>query len=444
MDTSRKKIELTGKVLARNTLFNLVGQATPLLAGIITIPLIVHGLGKERFGLLSLAWVVLGYFMLFDIGLGRATTKFVAEALGKGEERKIPNLVWTAVMVQGLFGLLGASLLSVLTPLLAKNILNISPDFLGEAKATFYLLALSIPMVLISNSFSGVLEAAQRFDLVNMIRIPSGLLTFLLPLLGLLLGFHLPGILVLILISRFLTLMTLAVLDLTLFPTLREFSPCLDLFPKLFSFGGWVMISSIIGPVMVYLDRFLIGSLLAIGTVTYYTAPYDVVTRLWIIPISLTMSLFPAFSTFHGTRDREKIGLFFTRSLKFTLLTLGPIVLILILFAKRLLQMWLGEDFAFQSAAVLQILGIGVFINSMGQVPYTLLYGMGRPDLPAKFHLLELPLYILMAFLLIAQHGIVGAAIAWALRVLLDTVLLFFAISRVLRLPVCSFSAAGR
>jgi hypothetical protein len=35
---------------------------------------------------LSLAWVVLGYFAIVDLELGRATTKFVAEALGKSEE----------------------------------------------------------------------------------------------------------------------------------------------------------------------------------------------------------------------------------------------------------------------------------------------------------------------------------------------------------------------
>ncbi|MCI0403070.1 MAG: flippase, partial [Acidobacteria bacterium] len=53
--------------------------------GVLCIPPIIAGLGAERFGLLALAWAVLGYFNIFDLGLGRATTKFVAESLGRGE-----------------------------------------------------------------------------------------------------------------------------------------------------------------------------------------------------------------------------------------------------------------------------------------------------------------------------------------------------------------------
>ena len=96
----KEKLPLTGQLLVRNVLLNAIGQALPLAVGLVVIPFIVHGLGPDRFGLLSLAWVVMGYFTLFDLGLERATTKFVAEALGKGDEDKIPRLVWTAVMVQ--------------------------------------------------------------------------------------------------------------------------------------------------------------------------------------------------------------------------------------------------------------------------------------------------------------------------------------------------------
>jgi len=79
-------MEIRSQTLARNTLINFIGQVLPLLAGLVALPLIIHGLGTDRFGILSLAWVILGYFSVFDLGLGRATTKYVAEALGIGNE----------------------------------------------------------------------------------------------------------------------------------------------------------------------------------------------------------------------------------------------------------------------------------------------------------------------------------------------------------------------
>jgi len=416
---------VSGNILARNTIFNFIGQVIPLLIGVVTIPFIIRGLGIERFGLLSLAWVVLGYFTIFDLGMGRATTKYVAEALGKSEEDQIPRLVWTAVTVQAILGVVGALVLFGITPLLVEHILNIPLELVGEAKFTFYLLALSIPIVLVSGSFRGVLEAFQRFDLVNAVKCPTSILTFLLPLIGLLLGFHLPGIVAMILAARFGALLTFVVMNLRIFPRLRKYSVFFAFFARLFAYGGWVTVTNIVGPILAYLDRFLIGSILSIVAVTYYSAPCEAVTRLMIISASLTMTMFPAFSTLEGANNRQRLGTLFARSVKYIFLVLGVVVLVIGLFAKEILQIWLGADFAIKSTAVLQILALGVLVNSLAHIPFALLRGTGRPDLPAKFHLLELPLYIGMVWFLINQWGIAGAAAAWTIRVALDALLLF-------------------
>ena len=437
------RLQISGRLLAKNTLLNFISQAVPLLVGVVTIPFIVRGLGTDRFGLLSLAWVILGYFAIFDLGLGRATTKFVAEALGKGEEKEVPCIVWTAVTVQAVLGIVGALALAGITPLLVERILNIPPDLVGEAKATFYLLALSVPVVLVSGSFRGVLEASQRFDLVNAVKIPTSALTFLLPLAGLWLGLKLPGIVALILSARVGALITFIIMNFRITPKLREYSGSLSLFPRLFAFGGWVTVSSIVSPILEYLDRFLIGSLLSIGAVAYYSAPYEAVTRLRIIPASLVMTLFPAFSALEGIKDRQRLGILFARSVKYVLLTLGPVVLAITLFAKEALQIWLGAEFAAKSTLVLQIFALGVLINSLAHTPFALLQGVGRPDLPAKFHLLELPIYIGTAWLFVSNWGIAGAAAAWTLRVTLDALLLFGATFKVYKFSPRLFAANG-
>ena len=420
--------------MARNTLINFFGQAVPLIVGVITIPFIVRGLGVERFGLLSLAWVVLGYFTIFDLGLGRATTKYVAEALGRGEESKLPHLVWTAVTVQVLLGLLGAIALVSITPLLAERILNIPAGLLKEAKTTFYLLALAIPIILISSSFSGILEAGQRFDLVNYIKIPSSACNFLIPLIALELGLGLPGVVILILTLRLIGLIIFIVIDFHFFPTIRRFSTQFPIFRQLITFGGWLTVSNIVSPILSYFDRFLIGSLLSMAAVTYYTAPYEAVTKLWLIPMSLTMTLFPAFSSLNGSKALNRVEGFFARAVKYVFVSLSPVVLILILFSNEILEIWLGSDFAIRSSTVFQILGFGILVNSLAHVPYSLLQGIGRPDIPAKFHLLELPFYIGTVLVLTNIWGITGTALAWLLRVAIDSFLLFIATFRVFRI----------
>ncbi|MCL0085109.1 flippase [Thermodesulfovibrionales bacterium] len=438
-----KPLEIKGGLIARNTLLNLIGQGLPLVVAVVTMPFIIQGLGIERFGLLALAWVVLGYFAIFDLGLGRATTKFVAEALGKGEEEQVPRLVWTAVTIQAFFGLLGAIVLASITPLLVERILNIPPELIKEAKDTFYLLSLSIPVVLVSSSFRGVLEAFQRFDLVNIVQVPSSTLTFLLPLVGLLLGFNLPGIVSLILVARFAELAVFVVMSIRSAPPLKRYSGTFTLLPRLFSFGGWVTISSIVIPIFVFLDRFIIGSLLTLSAVAYYTAPHAIISRLGILPASLVMTLFPAFSTLAARRSQPELNAIAARSIKYLVMVeMVPTVLFL-LFAEDILMIWLGSNFAAESTSVFRLLAIAFLLNAIGHIPFALIQGIGRPDVVAKYHLIELPLYVGVVFFLVWELGITGAALAWCLRMGWTIPIFSLLCIKIAGVPLKAFSENG-
>ena len=196
------------------------------------------------------------------------------------------------------------------------------------------------------------------------------------------------------------------------------------------SFGGWVTVSNLVDPIMTYLDRFMIGSLLTLDAVAYYSTPYEMVTRLWIIPRSFISTLLPTFSTLNGQNSWEQLEAYLTRSVKYLLLALGPIVAAVVVFSSEILQIWLGTEFSREGASVLRILALGVLANSLANIPYSLLQALGRPDVSAKFHLIELPLHCLLAWLLINSWGVTGAAVAWLMRASLDAVLLFIAVFR--------------
>src|ERR1700726_4993279 len=85
--------------LARNIVWNAAGIGLPLLIGIAVVPTIVKGLGTERFGFLSIVWMLIGYFSIFDLGLGRALTKLAADKLARDEEDEIAPLASTALIL---------------------------------------------------------------------------------------------------------------------------------------------------------------------------------------------------------------------------------------------------------------------------------------------------------------------------------------------------------
>jgi len=107
------------------------------------------------------------------------------------------------------------------------------------------------------------------------------------------------------------------------------------------------------------------------------------------------------------------------------MLVLFPLMLCTVALAEDGLKLWLGAEFALHGYRVLQILAVGVFLNSLAQVPFALLQGVGRPDLSARLHLIELPLYLGLLWWLISRWGIEGAAIAWTARVGVDALFMF-------------------
>jgi O-antigen/teichoic acid export membrane protein len=439
-----EKILINGRQLTKNWSLNLFGQVLPLVVALVTMPFIIRGLGPERFGVLSIVWAVLGSMILFDLGLSRSTTKFVAECLGRGEKQKFPSLFWTSFYSQVMIGVVGALPMAAAVPHLVDRYLKLSPSNAAETKLSFLILSVSFPVVLGGNSIRGVLEAVQRFDVVNYVKIPTYMGMFLLPAVGVPFGMGLPAIVFLLVLSRFAAGLIYLAVCLKLFPSVRQsYSLDYNLLRPLLTYGGWVSISNFLAPLLVYADRFVVGSVLGMSYVSYYTAPQEAISRGSVLPGALVTALFPALATLDATGARERVQELCVRAIKSLLLIMTPALLIVFVFARQLLQIWLGADFAAHSAVVLQMFCVGILVNSIAFVPFVLLQGLGRPDVTGKIHLLELPIYAAALVILLPRMGLAGAALAWSFRLFVDACLLFVAASWLELLPLRAFVDAS-
>jgi len=413
-----------GPLLARNTVLNLLGRGAPMLLAIVAIPLLIKQMGADRFGILTLAWIVIGYFSLFDLGMGRALTKLVAERVHDEHDPELPGLAWTALFCMLLFGLTGTLIMAPLSPFLVNTVLKIPAALQEESLSAFYVLALSLPVVVSTAGLRGILEAKQRFALINIVRVNLGVLTYLGPLFVLPFTASLTYIVGVLAAGRVLAWFVYLMLCLKYVPALRTRITVQSRYiVPLLRFGGWLTVSNFISPLLEYIDRFIIGALISVTAVAFYVTPYEVVTRLLIIPGAVVAVMFPAFSA-SFVQNKQRTSRLFSKTVKWIHLLIFPLALVLIGLAREILQIWIGQEFAQQSTLVMQCLTLGVFINSIAYVPSALLQGIGRPDLTAKFHLLELPIYLVLLYSMIIQFGITGAAIAWLVRVLLDATLL--------------------
>src|SRR6267143_2749368 len=413
------------RLIAKNSIFNLIGQVLPMLAGLLTIPYIIRGLGTAEYGILSIAFMLLGYFSIFDLGLSRATVKFVAENLSAERVHRVPELVWTSLSLLIALGTIGGIVAALFVPISVTHLFKMPPSLAGEARSALFILCASMPIMLSNDALRGVLEASQRFDLVNCVKVPASILLYLIAALVIPLGVHVAGIVALMVAIRLVSSFFYLAFCVRVIPGLRSnFRVSRQALGPLATFGGWIMVTNVTAPVFGYIERFMIASLLSVSLLTFYSAPYELVSKLLIFPMSVVPSLFPYFS-YHGSRKSSEVSEMTSRTLKYLLLLLTPPVAIFLFFAKDIMQLWLGPQFAQASTVVLQLTTLFCFVSAFAYVPYTSVQALGRPDLKAILDLIALPTYGFVAWWLIKHDGINGAAFAKLVLTVADCAILF-------------------
>lgn len=424
-----------GSLLARNTLWVLLGQSAPLLAAIVAIPALIRGMGPERFGLLTLAWVLIGYMSVLDLSLGRALTQRIAERLGAHREEDLHREVGTSLVVMGLLGVLGGAALMALAPWVT-GLLKIPEALRGETLAAFRWVAVAVPFVVLTAGFAGILGAYQRFRALNAIRIPTSMFSFVGPLLVLVFSTRVDHVILALVASRIAGTIAHAAVTARAVPWLgREarWNPAAVV--PLARMGGWMTVSNVISPLMAHFDRFLVGAWISMEAVTYYATPFEIATRLWIVSGPIVTVMFPAFSTALAS-DRGRAALLYRRSQKYVWLILCPVVIAAIVLARDGMGLWLGAEFAARSTAVFQWLVVGILVNSLAQMPYSLIHAAGRARNVAILHMAELPAYLILVWVLANRHGIEGVAWAWCARATVDAIVLLLMARRILGTPV--------
>ncbi len=416
-----------GQRIARNTVYNLLGRGLPLVVGLATTPFIVRFLGEERFGLFAIGFAIISSFFVFDMGLGRAVARYGAAYRASNREEEVPLLIWSAVGLQTLLGLLGGALLIAVTPYLVAHVFAIPDELHSEARYVFYFLAGTIVLSLTEFSFAGALEAYQRFDLLNAVRAPINVLSLLLILWVAWIEGTLALFFGLFLVSRIVLTGLLFVACGRIVPGFfRRPRPTVASLMPLVHFGKWVTVSNLLAPALLYADRFLLGTLGSMGQVAYYAAPFQIVERLLIIPGTLTSTLFPAISALDSAQANDKLQQLSLQALHFLICIMGLVGVMLAAGAPWIVWLFFGENYLPHSVSVFRILLPGFVLNALAFIPYSIVQGCGRPDITAKFHLIEFPIHL--ALLVFGYHygGLAGVAFAWSVRVTLDCALLLY------------------
>jgi len=401
-----------------------VGNGLPLVAGLLCIPYTLRILGNESFGILTLLWALIGYFSLFDLGVGRALTYEMSKLTAKEASGEIPPTLQAGILLTFCAGLFGAIVVISLAPSLASGWLKISPERQLDAKLAFQIAAIGVIPTTVTSGFRGALEGLGYFGRSNSNKIFLGFCMFILPPFSLMLhGTQLWVISMYLVGARFVVaLMSVVQLRHYFFNTDNK-TLLKQYLKRLLSYGFWVTVTGIIGPLMIYGDRFFVSATVGASQLPYYAIPQEGLQRLLILPGAICAELLPQLAVL----ARTELKATYLRNYRRMALIMFGVCALAALLAYPVLSFWISPEFSKKSLPIVLVLIVGIWLNSIATVPYTLFHAMGNPRITAIFHLIQLIIYILVLYWLTKYFGLIGAAVAWVVRVLLDLVMLHIA-----------------
>jgi len=420
---------MTTKVV-KGSIWTLAGSVLPLAVSFVSTPFIIRFLGAESYGVLLLVGLIPTYFSFADFGMGVASTKFASEAYGKGDQEKEAAVVWTATAIAMIASLIVGIPIFIFASKIITS-LNVPEHLQSQATIALRITAVAFVLGVVGSVVNSPMLARLRMDLNTITTaVPKILLAAVTPFILYLGG----GIVEAVSWSFIVGISMLAVVvyfSRKLLPGLFRGRVDRDMFRPLLKFGGAWFIAMIAAMLLVNLEKLFLTKMVSVKALAYYSVAFTFASMATMFSQAMIQSLVPAFSQLQTPDKRPEFDALFARSIRLNLIWLLPALMVMFVVAEPFFRVWAGEDFGRESTLPFYILLAGLFFNILAYVPYTSITASGRTDIFARLYWVELALYALLALILIGSYGIVGAAAAWSIRVILDAFIIIYLSRRV-------------
>lgn len=403
----------------RNVAWNWLGVAVSLVSGFVVSPFIIRSAGHEGYGIWALVFSLIEYYWLVDLGFRSATVKYSAHYRATGEPERINEIVNTGLLYYSALALalLGAT---IVLSRHAGRFFQISAAWQGTFSTLIVIAGVSWALGSVFNVFNACLEGFQRFDLSSRIWIVTTGVRSAGILLLLALGRGLTALAVMVVASQALGYALSYAAFRRVFPGAR-FSLKLAGLPALRRMAGYgvhTFLATVAGRLLNETVTVLIGHFRPAAFAGYYNLPVrllqysaEAVARVGLVTSPRTAEL-----AAKGDLDSvAKLGVYVNR---YCLALFLPVAILLWVYGRELIQVWIGPEFAAQSAPLLPVLVLATAVATAGQFNSgSILYGLGKHSDYARGLLAEALLSFAALLAIIPRYGILGAA--WVTSVLM-------------------------
>lgn len=415
--------------VVKGSLWTLVGQVAPLGISIFTTPFIVRTLGAESYGVLILIWAIPTYFGFADLGMSTASTKFAAEAFGDTDREREARTVWTAAAIALAFSVPLAAILITFSDVLVE-FLNVPNRIRGDAITAVRVMSLLMVVTFLNLIFNTPFLVRLRMDLNSAINAGFRILGLLASAIAIYWFVEISMAAVALLVIAVAQLSVQVVTGRHLFVELLPVRFDWHHFGGMVRYGASLAIAGVAGMALVNVDKIVLARVSSVETVAYYSVAFIFASLTILASSAVTQSLIPAFAQLTSPAKRDQLNSLLERTVRINVIGMLPVIVGLFVIGRPLLGFWFGSIFAEKSTIILYVLLIGVFFSLLMNIPYSLLLASGQTGTVATLFWAELLPFLVLLIGLASLYGAVGAAIAWSLRAVSDSLIMWKLVRR--------------
>ena len=366
--------------MLRNISINIVSQGYLFLLSFLTLPVILHAIGKEQFGFLALAAALLNYATAFDFGFGAALTQKVAQIHSQANEIELSKFIQTGLLLYFFFAAAATIALNIFgMPLL--HLLRLSPTLQPIAQDILPIISLNIGLYFLTIYTTAIFQGFEQFARYNIRTFIVGTANTVGT--ALLVQNHYP----LAAVFRLQTIALLATLAIN-FWLLRSYISFPHFskihFFNLGKFAFFKFLSNSAGQINNQFPKFFLASFVSVASVSYFTIPFSLIQKLSVLLSQAYIVIFPKTANLQGKNQHQYIRQLFFKGQFVVAAFMAIAVTVGFLLGPSFLNWWLKDPaFVAHIIPIFNILLIAYFLHALTAIPVAIFEGLGNTKIPA-------------------------------------------------------------
>lgn len=404
--------------LGWNLAAGVASTAWTAIVTICTVPLYLHYLGVEAYGLIGFYTALQAMFAVLDLGLSQSINREVARAASEDDRARVRDLLHTLAFGYWMAAAAIAVGMWAAASWISRHWLSasIDADTLSNVVALMGLtVACRFPLCL----YLGALIGARRMGLASGIEIAM-VTAANLGVVGILAVVS-PTIEAFFIWQALIATINILVVRAAAWRALRaqdERRPRFDMggVQRIWRFSAGIAVTAILGAVFIQSDKIVLSKIVPLADLGRYTLASIAARSLYVLTAPAFSAVYPQMSSLHAAGRLHEIEQLYRLGTRLLMAVLFPAAVFVAVFSTTIFTFWTSDaELAKSLSAVAGFLFLGTALNSAMHFPYALQLAFGKSSLPMVINISLLIIFAPLLVLLSLRFGVVGAAAAWAI-----------------------------